>query len=330
MKPFQPIATAVVLVLCAACSPDRETATPAPAGEPDPPAETPEEVISLTGQALPRPTLPDEFRATQEGHLATVRERLDATSDDPENWIWVGRRVAYLGRYAEAIGVYTEAIERFPDEPRLYRHRGHRYLTTRRLDAAIDDLAHAARLVTGKPDRVEPDGLPNALGVPTSTLQSNVWYHLGLAHYLKGDFEPALAAYRKCLEVSKNPDMLTATSYWLYLTLRRLGEDEEATTVLAAITPELEIIENHDYHRLLLSYRGLADADELYEEATAEPDAVRFPTIAYGLGAHHLVEGRLERARAFFEQARESPTWAAFGYLAAEAELARDEPGYTD
>lgn len=329
MKPVQPIAAAVVLVFCAACSPDREAAAPVPAGDPDPPAETPEEVISLTGQALPQPALPDEFRATQEEHLATARERLDAAPDEPENWIWVGRRAAYLGRYAEAIGVYTEAIERFPDEPRLYRHRGHRYLTTRRLDAAIDDLAHAARLVTGKPDQVEPDGLPNALGIPTSTLQSNVWYHLGLAHYLKGDFEPALAAYRKCLEVSKNPDMLTATSYWLYLTLRRLGEDEEAAAVLAAITPELKIIENHDYHRLLLSYRELTDADELYQEATAEPATVRFSTILYGLGAYHLVEGRPDRARTFFERARESPAWAAFGFLAAEAELARDEAGYT-
>lgn len=330
MKPFQPIATVVVLVFCAACSPDREAAAPVLAGEPDPPAEATGAVTSLTGRVLPEPTLSDEFRATQEEHLDAARTRLETAPEDPESWIWVGRRVAYLGRYAEAIGVYSQAIERFPDEPRLYRHRGHRHLTTRRLDAAIDDLAHAARLVTGEPDQVEPDGLPNALGVPTSTLQSNIWYHLGLAHYLKGDFEPALAAYRKCLEVSKSPDMVTATSYWLYLTLRRLGEDGEAAAVLAGITPELEIIENHDYHRLLLSYRGLADADELYEEATADPTAVRFPTIAYGLGAHHLVEGRPERAGTFFEQAQESPAWAAFGYLAAEAELARDQAGYTD
>ena len=307
----------VVSILVAACAPAPEEAT---TSVPD--AEPPV-VRSLGGDPLPPPVLSAEFRAAQERQLATARERLDADPDDPLAWIWVGRRTAYLGRYAEAIDVYTRALERFPDEPRLYRHRGHRRLTTRDLDAAIEDLSQAARLIADQPDRIEPDGLPNARGIPTSTLQSNIWYHLGLAHYLKGDFDSALAAYRQCMAVSKNNDMLAATSYWLYLTLRRLGETEEATTVLQRIVPEMEILENHDYHRLLLSYQRLADAHAMWEEAAADPGAVSYPTVAYGLGAYHLIDGRDERARSFFERALESPAWAAFGYLAAEAELAR-------
>ena len=61
---------------------------------------------------------------------------------------------------------------------------------------AIADLRRASQLVAGKPDEVEPDGAPNKAGIPRSTLQSNIWYHLGLAQYLRGDFRrrwPAIA-----------------------------------------------------------------------------------------------------------------------------------------
>ncbi len=296
-------------------------------------AETPDpaqpaaaaEAVSFRGEPLPAPPISDELRARQEGLLAAARERLDEAPGDPESWIWVGRRTAYLGRYREAIELYGRAIERFPEDARLYRHRGHRFLTTRRLDRAIEDLTRAARLTDGKVDEVEPDGLPNALGIPTSTLQTNIWYHLGLAHYLAGDFESALAAYRECLALSGNPDMRVATSYWLYLTLERLGRADEAGSVIAAIAPELEVIENHDYHRLLLTYRGLADAHELWEEAARDPASVGYPTVGYGVGAYHLIHDRPEKAREWFERVLASPAWAAFGYLAAEAELARLE-----
>jgi hypothetical protein len=56
-----------------------------------------------------------------------------------------------------------------------------------------------------------------------------------------------------------------------------------------------------------------------------DPAAVAFPTIGYGVGAWHSTHGRPDRAREIFEQVLTSPTWAAFGYLAAEAEMAGTE-----
>jgi tetratricopeptide (TPR) repeat protein len=97
----------------------------------------------------------------------------------------------------DAIEAYTRGIARHPAEARLYRHRGHRYITTRKFDEAIADLKRAATLVAGKPDEIEPDGAPNKAGIPRSTLQSNSWYHLGLAQDLRGDFQAALASYRE-------------------------------------------------------------------------------------------------------------------------------------
>lgn len=297
---------------------------------PPPPgaAETPRpEAVSLLGDELMPPELPAGFRREQEALLAEALATRQASPQDAEAWIWVGRRQAYLGNYREAIATYTEALERFPDDPRLWRHRGHRYLTVRELEPAIADLVRGTELVAGRPDEVEPDGLPNERGVPTSTLQSNLWYHLGLAHYLRGDFAAALAAYRECLAVSGNPDMQVATSYWLYLTERRLGHDEAAVAVLAPIDAGMDVIENDGYHRLLLAYKGELDPDALLAEAAADETGIAFPTVAYGVAAWHLVEGRPERAREVLDRILASPNWAAFGYLAAEAEAARRPTG---
>ena len=68
------------------------------------------------------------------------------------------------------------------------------------------------------PDSVEPDGAPNAAGIPTSTLHTNIYYHLGLARFLLGQYEQAVAAYREGLACELcHPDMRVAFSDWLYL-----------------------------------------------------------------------------------------------------------------
>ena len=285
------------------------------------PRDTDVEATSLLGQPLSRPTLPDDTRRRYEEALVEARQRSYADPGDADALIWLGRRTAYLGRYRDAIAIFTRGIERHPRDARFYRHRGHRYITIRELDRAIDDLDRAASIVSGRPDEVEPDGLPNARNTPTSTLQSNVWYHLALAHYLKGDFERALRAYRACLEVSKNPDMLVATSHWLYMTLRRLGRDAEAARVLEPIRSDLDVIENHAYYRLLLMYKGQLPVAAL--DSASASGALDDVTTAYGVGNWYLYNGDRDRARAIFQRIVASGNWAAFGAIAAEAELAR-------
>ncbi|NIM51250.1 MAG: hypothetical protein GTN62_15020 [Gemmatimonadales bacterium] len=280
------------------------------------------EAISLLGDTLSPPPLAPDVRQERERRLAEAQAAYNATPEVADSIIWLGRRLAYLGHYREAIETYTAGIALHPDDARLYRHRGHRYITTRRLDAAIEDLVRATQLVAGQPDQVEPDGLPNERGIPTSTLQSNIWYHLGLAHYLKGDLARAASSYRMCLDFSNNPDMLVATSHWLYMTLRRLGQSQDAAAVLTPIDAGMDIIENHSYHRLLLMYKGEISPDSLLAEA-ASGDALANATVAYGVGNWHLYNGRAEEAHQIFRQILEGSQWAAFGYVAAEAELAR-------
>jgi tetratricopeptide (TPR) repeat protein len=219
--------------------------------------------------------------------------------------------------------VLTRGVAKHPADIRLWRHRGHRYITVRELDRAVADLAEAARLIETRkiPDAVEPDGDPNPQGVPTSTSHFNVYYHLGLAHYLQGDFEKALAAYRECMKYSQDgADRLVATSDWLYMTLRRLGRDAEAARVLEPITAGLKVIENDAYRNRLLLYKGERTADALLG---ASSDAVDVATYGYGIGNWHLYNGRREQAVEMFRRVVAGEMWAAFGFIAAEAELVR-------
>ena len=291
-----------------------------PAGVQD--TRTPE-ATSLSGKPLFAPDISVERRAALEKDLADAKAAFDK---DPsaDAAIWLARRTAYLGRYREAIAVLTAALAKHPSDARIYRHRGHRYITTRQFDKAIADLSKAAGLVENRPDEIEPDGQPNAKNIPTSTLKTNIYYHLGLAHYLKGDFTRAADAYRLCMQHSKNPDMQVATAHWQYMTLRRLGLDADAAAVLGPITDRMSIIENESYHRLLMMYKGSSEPGALLAASRAEPlDAV---TIGYGVANWHLYNGRQEDARAILMEITEkyrATQWPGFGYIAAEADLMR-------
>ena len=283
----------------------------------------PDSVVTLLGDTLPPSSAPEETRARLEAQLAEADAAARERPDDPEALIWLGRRTAYLGNYRDAVDIFGRGIARWPEDARFYRHRGHRHITLRRFDRANADFEQAARLIAGRPDETEPDGQPNARDIPTSTLHFNVWYHLALARYLAGNFAAALPAYRRCLAVSHNPDTRVATSHWLYMTLRRTDRDAEAAALLLPITEDMDVIENGAYHRLLLLYKGVLTPDDLLAAPTSMDAALHDATAGYGIGTWHLYNGRQAEALGWYRRIYAGPQWAAFGYIAAEAELAR-------
>ena len=257
-----------------------------------------------------------------EADLARAKADYDRDPSSADNAIWLGRRLAYLGRFAEAIDTFTQGILKHPGDARLYRHRGHRYITTRRFDLATEDLKKASQLIAGKADEIEPDGAPNKAGIPRSTLQSNIWYHLGLAQYLSGDFTSALASYREGMKVSRvNDDMLVATSDWLYMTLRRLKRDAEARQVLEPIREQMDVIENGAYHARLLMYKGLRTPESVLNLNTA--DDIQIATQGYGVGNWYLVNGDRAKARSMFDRVLAGKATTAFGFIAAEVDVKR-------
>ena len=219
--------------------------------------------------------------------------------------------------------IYSAGIGLHPDNPWLYRHRGHRYLSVRDFDAAIRDLERARQLTAGKPDEVEPDGQPNARNTPIGTLQSNIGYHLALAYYLKGDFESAVRVARAEVAAASNDDRRVSMAHWLYLSLRRLGRDAEAAQAVAPMTRDLQVIENENYHRLMGLYRGELSPDALLKVNADGSMSVEDASSAYGIATWHLVNGRRPEATALLRRMVAAGQWGAFGTIAAEADLAR-------
>jgi tetratricopeptide (TPR) repeat protein len=284
-------------------------------------AQTPE-ATSLLGKPLVSAPPTGETKARLEADLAKAQADFDRDPSSADAAIWLGRRLAYLGRFRDAIDTYAKGIAKHPNEARLYRHRGHRYITIRKFDLAVADLTKASQLIAGKPDDIEPDGAPNPKGLPRSTLQSNIWYHLGLAHYLNGQFDRALAAYRSGMHVSRvNDDMLVATSDWLYMTLRRLQRDDEARAVLEPIKAQMDVIENMAYHARLLMYKGQRTPDSVLNLNTA--DDVQIATQGYGVGNWYLVNGDRAKAKEIYDRVLAGRAWTAFGFIAAEADTKR-------
>jgi tetratricopeptide (TPR) repeat protein len=278
------------------------------------------EAVSLDGRPLYRPAFDSGTDSALTADWMSAAAAFEADPDEVESVIWLGRRTAYLWRYQDAVGIFSNGIAAHPDDPRLYRHRGHRLITLRRFDAAIADLEKAAALIRDRPDQVEPDGQPNAAGIPVTTLAYNIWYHLGLAHYLKADYASAIDAFEACLTVSANDDARVSVYDWLYMSLMRNGETRKAASVLGRVRSDMVLVESHSYHKRLLLYKGELTESDLVGGAGNDLDVV---TQGYGLAFWHDIHGRRRQAEEWIDRVLDSGYWPAFGYIAAESDRNR-------
>ncbi len=292
------------------------------------------EATSLLGEPLERPIFPDDVQERLTAQLAEAQARYELHPDDVDALLLLAQRTAGLGRFREGIAHFTDAIALDPTDARLYRYRGHRFISMRRLDDAIADLTEAARLVAGRgPEPEVAAGAPPGT-IGTYTLQFSIWYHLGLANYLRGDFAAARAAYQECALFAPTDETLVAITHWQYMTLRRLGDSDTAQRILAPIRPDMAITENRPYHRLTLLYTGaltpeqtLAPDAEDKDKGVGNNQALMDATVGYGVGNWYRYNDRPAEAAAIFRRIHDTtpPGMArfAFGYIAAEAELAR-------
>ena len=275
------------------------------------------QAISLLGNELISAEPSEELRLKWEAK----KRAYEKSPQDADSIIWYGRFTAYMGGYKESIDIYSKGMEYHPEDARLYRHRGHRWISIREFDRAIEDLRKAESLIRGKENEIEPDGMPNARNIPVSSLHGNIYYHLGLAHYLAGNLEEANQAYQKCLATSRMPDNVVSASHWLFMINRLLDNEGQAYQFVKDISEEDDIIENHSYHQLCLLYNGIFEEEEAAKMSSSASanDAVR-----YGIANWHFYNGRQERGKELMEEIIEGDgNWASFGYIAAEADLAR-------
>ena len=272
------------------------------------------QAMSLLG----KPLFPREPSQTLLDNLMEAKNNYDTDPNNADNIIWYGRRVAYTGDYRRAITIFTEGIEKFPADARMYRHRGHRYISIRDFDRALADYQEAERLIQGTEDKIEPDGVINPAGIFLTSTHSNIYYHLGLSYYYQQDWENALAAFKAGQALGLNDDNIVSTGHWIYMILRRMGREEEAQASVQNIHKDMTIVENMSYHNLTLMYKGEIPAEDLINIDPNDPSGA---AVAYGVANWFLYNGDTERAYDLMERFVETDAWSSFGFIGAEVDL---------
>ena len=263
--------------------------------------------------------LPNKTKNVFEKNLKIAYENFNQNPNS-DNLIWIGRRHAYLGNYESAIKYFSQGISTYPLDARFYRHRGHRLITNRCFERAINDLKKAASLSNNKPNEIEPDGLPNALNIPTSTLKGNIYYHLGLAYYFESQLKEAMLAFEKCIEFSENNDSFVAAANWLYIIYYQLNMINKANKLLTKIDNQMNLIENHSYLSILNFYKNSTSQFDI-EKKIFKEESLNNITVAFGLGNFYLLKGETEKAYKIYNLITNSNQWSSFAYIGAEVML---------
>lgn len=226
------------------------------------------------------------------------------------------------GGCERAIDTFTRGAADFRSDARFLRHRGHRHISVRRFQLAVADLKRAISLMQEIPDGIEPDGQPNPANIPLTTTRFNVWYHLGVAHYMLAEFDEAFAAFQQAGRYGYgHDDNIVAVKDWSYMSLRRAGRNAEAERIVASAPLNPRIIENRAYAARLALYSGRMPADQLLAQSSVgDTDGV---TIRYGVANWLFCNGRRDEAVALYESITACDNWPAFAFVAAEADLAR-------
>jgi tetratricopeptide (TPR) repeat protein len=259
--------------------------------------------LELTSQ-LGRPlyALPNDATVT------TARTNLAADPKNPVLVLKLSKAEASRRQYKEAVATCTEGLAAAPDNADLYLERGHRELGLREFKQAQKDLERAVE--------IDP-----------SKLDSH--YHLGLAHYFQGQFHEAAIAFDKARALAKSDDSLIDCSNWLYVSLRRAGEDAQASQVLARITPQVKNTEPHlfFYLQLLHFYQGKVTAEAVLPPKPTTPgdteSELSFDTVSYGVGNWKLYHHDVPGAKALFNNVVTGEAWNAWGFIGSETDLFR-------
>jgi tetratricopeptide (TPR) repeat protein len=233
--------------------------------------------------------------------LAAYDKAIALDPMQPDYHVGRCRTLARLMRHPEAIESCSNALKINPNHAAALLERGHFLINTRQADKAIPDLIKARQLGA------------DAYGVA---------YHLSLAYYVTGDFKKAAEEYEQCFPTAKTDDNRVACTAWQYVALLRAGRKDDAAKVLERVTPETKVQSSAAYLDRLMLFKGVKKEEDV--AAAMQKDNLQLPTVAYGLGVWHLVNGRQDKAREYFQKATAPPAQqSGFGSVASYYELQR-------
>ena len=307
------------LLVLAGCSPESGNA-PEQAAEPqsavaESAMNRPVEGQSFAGEPLYRnPVAPDRV-ANLEAQIAALESKAELSED---SYIQLGRLYTAANRFRDTIDVYTRGLEAHPDSFKLLRHRGHRYINVRELDKAIVDLERAVALIGGE----HADVLEyNAGGDATATYEHWVYYHIGLYHYLNGNWADAAQAYRKCVETATANPVLVGATDWLYNAYQKGGKPAEAEAAIAAIPVDLDTNQEHPYFKRVMVYKGEWKPEDVVniDKPGAEWTGTDI-TVGYGVANWLRFSGDPDTAEVIHRKILQTPHWNAWAFVVTDKE----------
>ena len=240
-----------------------------------------------------------EYRSQADtGPVARAQAALAADPKNVQRFIDLGVAQSGARQFREAIQTFTRGLAIAPNDPMLYRWRGHRYLSVREFDRAKADLEKGFKL---------------------DSTNYGILYHLGILRFIRGDFAGAAAMFERAQPRAPDAGELAGSTDWRWMSLMRAGRKADAEAMLARRPDSLVV--NNAYARRLKLYRGEIGPDAVITPAdTAD---VQVATLSYGLGNWYLVRGDTARAKTLFQRSVQSGGWPGFGFMVSEAELRR-------
>ena len=240
----------------------------------------------------------DYYSQVDTGAIARAQAAVAADSQNVEKIIQLGVAQSGARQFREAIVTFTRGLSIAPNNALLLRWRGHRYLSVREFDRAMNDLTRGSKL--------------------DSTIYG-IWYHLGVLRYARGDFGGAVDAFTRAQPRAPDAGELAGSTDWLWMSLMRAGRKNDAQAMLARKPDSLAV--TNAYSRRLKMYRGEIGPDDVFTPAdTAD---IQVATLSYGVGNWFLLRGDTTRAKTWFERSIKSGGWPAFGFIMSEVELDR-------
>ncbi len=240
-----------------------------------------------------------EYRSQPDtGPVARAQAALAADPRNIDKFVALGVAESGARQFREAIETFTRGLAIAPNHPMLLRWRGHRYLSTRQMDLALDDLTRGNRI---------------------DTANYGIWYHLGIVRFARGEFAAAAECFTHAQPKAPDAGELAGSTDWLWMSLMRAGREADARAMLARHPDSLPVV--NAYAQRLKLYRGLVGPDQVFTPAdTAD---VQEATLSFGIGNWRLVRGDTANARIWFERSIESGGWPGFGFIMSEIELRR-------
>ena len=235
------------------------------------------------------------------GVVARAQAALDRNPAMMDTLIALGLAQSGIRAYREAIQTFSRGLRDQPDNPILYRWRGHRYISVREFDRAVADLVN---------------------GIGRDPENYGILYQLGVAHYVRGEFDSAASAFARAKTHPPNITERLGSYDWLWSSLMRAGRRAEAEASIADLTPaDLAANATIAYAQRLRLYRGWIRPDSML--GPSDTSDIQVATLSYGIGNWYLLRGDTARAREYFRRSVASGGWPAFGFIASEVELRR-------